>query len=129
MASLTAQYRTALTSSSLDELLTDHRKTMRDLDAELGRLRFGLAEALEDLHDMRAERLPAQQAVEGAAQPVHVRSCTGTLHVVATRAFDHTPLFHWRAMCGWRFGLASHTRDASATEDRCAQCLRHMLSR
>ena len=118
----------ALAGSSLDELLAAHRGAARDLDAELGRLRFALSEALEDLRILRAERLPVQSG--GAAQPLLVQSGSGTVHVVATTALDQTPLFNWRAMCGWRFGLATHTlaRAPPDTAERCAKCHRHLLA-
>ena len=128
LASLTAQYRAALTNSSLEELLSARRAAIRDLDAELGRLRFALTEALEDLGTLRAQRLPVQEG--GAAQPVFVQSGSGTVHVVATTAIDQTPSFDQRAMCGWRFGLAAHSLILAppSTAERCSKCHRHWMA-
>ena len=124
LETVTSLYRSSVAGASLDELLEARLAAARDLDSELGSLRFSLTAALQEVSDLRASR-----ADIGPARPVFVTSGGGTVHVVATRLLSHTPSFEWRAACGWRFGLTPHTlSDAAPSGTLCQKCAKHTPS-
>lgn len=126
MGTITAQYRLCVASRGLDQLLETQRSELGSFEAELGRLKFALAEALQEEQELRALREAEPPAGSLRVSPPFVVSATQTTHLVSTRLLDATPIFQWRAACGWQFGLATHTflQYAAPAAIRCSRCWR-----
>ena len=95
---------------SLAPLLESH---VRDAQAQLDALR-------QEMSNLR-----------GQLQPSYVRNNqTKIWHHVLIAGIGSSP-HHWKALCGWRFGLVSHRLTADAPDpsrQRCAKCSRRALS-
>ena len=103
LGTITAQYRCCVASRCLGQLLDTQHSALGDFGSELCRLKFSLAEALQGERELRALREACAPTGGLRTAPPFVISSRRTYHMVATRILDATPIFSWRAACGWQY--------------------------
>ena len=126
LGSITALYRGCATPVDLGLEAGPLRAAQAALRGDLDAFRFSVTKALGEERAFRALQ-DRDAPINGLrASPPFVTSCTRTVHMVATRLLSATPVFEWRAACGWQFGLATYTLCSTppAASPRCGRCWR-----
>ena len=119
-------YRRAAAAKDLSEMVSDAKRSNEAAQRELVNMRAVFRDSF--LEEVRASAAVGEShRVAPSVSPPYVLKCGGgKVHIVANRAVNVLPVFEWRSLCGWKFGLSNFafTSHRGPAEGLCAACFK-----